>query len=125
MSEREPRKTFIFKVVMAISERGAPPGQCVDVGYVLSYDRDFVKILRAPRPGFEGRETEEGRSEEVLYGRSSVRVVSLENEILSKRAAQEGRGKIVPLIRRHKQIGIPKVSLGDGTPRSVHSAENP
>lgn len=123
MSEQEPRRSLIYKVVMAISERDAPAGQCVDIGYLLSFDKDFVRILRAPRAGLTGMDTREGRAEEVAYGRTSVRVVSLENELLRKQAAKEGSGKVV-LLRPSKQIRAFKVPLGDTVSRNVQTGEN-
>ncbi|MBY0539122.1 hypothetical protein K2P56_01640 [Patescibacteria group bacterium] len=124
MAEREPKRTLIYKVVMAVSERDAPPGQCVDIGYLLSFDKDFVKILRSPTASLEGRYSSENRTEEVSYGRSSVRVVSLEHEIMRKNATREGKGKVVPL-RRLKQTPTFQVPLEDAAPRSAHSTENP
>jgi hypothetical protein len=125
MLEPRSRDGLIYKVLMAISERDAPPGQCVDVGYLLSYDRDLVHILRAPWPGLEGRGYEEERTKEVSYGRSSVRVMSLENEILQKTRARDGEGRVIPFVRRSKEIAALKVPLlSDGTTRSAHSTEN-
>lgn len=124
MAEREPRRSLIYKVVMAISERDAPAGQCVDIGYLLSFDRDFVRILRSPRAGLDGTDTREDRAEEVSYGRTSVRVVSLEHEIRRKTAARERTGNVVTL-RRFKQTGGFQIPLGDEPPRSAHTTENP
>jgi hypothetical protein len=123
MSEGDPRKGLIYKVVMAVSERDAPPGQCVDIGYLLSFDQDFVRIFRLPRAGSEFREGPDDRAEEVYYGRTSVRVVSLENELLRKQAAKDGAGKVV-LLRPSKQIRAFKVPLGDAVARNVQTGEN-
>lgn len=125
MHEPRSRDGLIYKILMAISERDAPPGQCVDVGYLLSYDRDLVHILRAPWPGLEGRGFEEERTKEVAYGRGSVRVMSLENEILRKTRMRDGAGSVIPFVRRGKEIAALKVPFhGEGTSRSAHSTEN-
>ena len=111
VDERIASDTGIFKVPMAVSERGHDPWDCLDIGYVLSFDEVLVKILRVSRLG----------GEEVSYMRDEVRVFSISNAIRLQKEGKAKRNNVISF--KSTAPGHRDVLWENGAPRRANTTD--
>mgnify|MGYP003395465239 FL=1 len=112
MTEHAPARN-LSRLIVALGDRCAPPGEYFNIGMVTHEDEDFITILELPILG----------GAEMRYMREELVITEITNTQAFKGSVEKA-GRVIPFEHPHKQVTIRAVSLGDGASRSQNSAEN-
>lgn len=113
MTESAPAQN-LSRLIVALGDRRAPPGEYFNIGMVTQEDEDFITILELPILG----------GAEMRYMREELVITEVTNTEAFKGSVKKG-GRVIPFEHPHKQVTFRAVSLGDATTRSAHTTENP